>query len=238
MRFFEAIVPRSPRPRQAAGFTIVELMVSTFILFMISIAVAQDVTRAKFQEELQSSARTLVGGLRDLQARALAAGSVATCTAAAGAIYVCEVRDPGCIGACGTQIPPFAFGVTLTVNATGTTKFAEVYSNSSYNNRQEEPNGREDLGRLNFLTGAVGSNYVSIQSLTASGSGVAGARVTFERQNGRMRVNACGDTPPPWTPGCVSGPEPTTLVIVLRHSRTNASRTIRLNTLTGRISLE
>jgi type II secretory pathway pseudopilin PulG len=224
--------------KRAPGFTIIELMVSTFILFMISIAVSQDVTRTRFQEELTSSARVMVGGLRDLQARALAASSVSTCTAAASAIYVCEVRDPGCVGACGTQIPPLAYGMTISAGATSTSLFAEVDPTSAYNNRREHASLREDLGRSNFLTGVVGSNYVTIQNpITTDSGGFASITVTFERQSGRMRINACGDTPPPYTPGCVT-PEPRTATIVLRHSRTNATLTIRLNALTGRISLE
>ena len=215
------------------GFTLIELMVSVSILLIISVSVAGDITRIKHQEELQSSARQLASALRDLQARSLAASGIKTCTDSGNVIAACETGTSACTGGCGTLIPPFSNGMTIATNATSVLMFAEV--EPTRNDRRRAASG-EDLGRQAFLQANANSATVTVQSMTTNAGGVPSAVVTFERQSGTMRIDACG-TPAPYTPAC-SGAEPLTLEIVLRHARLTATRTVRLNTTTGKISLE
>ncbi|MBE7525580.1 hypothetical protein HS096_04320 [candidate division WWE3 bacterium] len=217
------------------GFTLAELMVSIAILIIISLAVAGDITRTRFQEELNSSARLLLGTLRDTQAQALAVKGVKTCLEDGGTRRVCETGTAGCAaGTCPDITAPYAVGVTLNVSATGVSVFADV--DAAFNDRRELANTRELVRADAFLTGNTGSRYVTVNALRSGPVNFSSATVTFERQNGRMRINACDD--PPGAPSCAGSPEPTTLEIDLIHSRTNQIKTIRLNAITGKISLE
>ncbi len=232
-------VQGSPRtsfrpPKTGAGFTLAELLVSVAILLIIAVAVAGDINRTKFQEELSSSARTLAGSLRDLQARALSATGVSTCSAAGGFNRVCETDATGCVGACGAKLPPYAAGVTFTSGNAFYARWAEV-DPALYDHRPDL-SAREVLDQRSFQAGTAGTAYVTIDDpMTTNAGSVTTAYVTFDRQNGTMRINACGT---PNAPACGGNPEPKTLDIVLRHSRTNQTRTVRLHAITGKISLE
>src|SRR3989338_8870560 len=100
-----------------SGFTMAELLVSIAILLIIAVAIAGDINRSKYQEELSSSVRILAGALRDAQARALTARTVNSCWGGA-AYFVCETNGAICGGTCDTQKPPSTMGVTLTTGAT------------------------------------------------------------------------------------------------------------------------
>lgn len=225
----------SPEACGIPGFTLAELMVSIAILIIISLAVAGDITRTRFQEELNSSARLLLGTLRDTQAQALAVKGVKTCLEDGGTRRVCETGTAGCAtGTCPDITAPYAVGVTLNVSATGVSVFADV--DAAFNDRRELSNNRELVRADAFLTGNTGSRYVTVNALRSGPVNFSSATVSFERQNGRMRINACDE--PPGAPSCAGSPEPTTLEIDLIHSRTNQIKTIRLNAITGKISLE
>lgn len=235
MRFREVFRPR-------AGFTLMELLVSISILLIISVVVAGDINKTRWQEELTASARTLAGALRDLQSRALTASGVRTCNAS-GLIFVCEwAGTAACTGACSALVPPYASGMTLYDDdaTTGVRRFAEV--EPTYNNRAEEQgSGREYMGVLPFVKGGISSNVVISQLTVAPpGSLIGQVIVTFERQNGLMRINPCdwptGGSPP--TGFCTPFGEPTSATIVLRHAKSGLTKTIRLNGPAGRISID
>lgn len=239
MDFFNKTAKRSsPRLKRGGGFTIIELLVSISILLLISVSVATDLNRTRYQEELQGSARALVGMLRDLQTRALASTGAKTCTATGGVLYACDYTSVGCLGACTPLVPPYAYGLTLTLNATSVPAFAEV--EPTYNNRRPIDLGdqHEQIDLLPFLKAASASNWVSISRIDDQFfSNIAGAYVTFERQSGTMRISACAK-PTPYTPACGPFGEPNTLTITLRHSKTTLTKVIRLNGLTGKISID
>lgn len=214
------------------GFTVPELLVSIMIIGLIALAVVGDLNRTKYSEQLQSSARSVAGTLRNLQARAQAAASIKICTGSS-VQEVCEVSLARCVGSCNTAIPPFAVGMTFAQNATSVGMFAEV--DGAQNNRRAHVS--ESLGTLNFLEGRAGEGYVTIASLTTNQGSVTSTTITFERQSGAMRIDGC-DTPTPYTPACSMSGEPVSLTIVLQHARTGLTRTIRLNAATGKISLE
>lgn len=223
----------------AAGFTIIELLVSVSILLMITLSVVGNINRSQYQEELNGSARLLAAALRDLQTRAYSASSVKTCDGAGGVTYVCEQSTAGCVSSCASPIPPYSYGMTIIGSATSVHRFAEV--EPSFNNRREQSIGgdqHEQIGDLLFLQHAQTANYVTLRVPISLDTGSVGSvTVTFERQNGTMRINGCG-TPAPYTPGC-AGPEPTTARLQLQHARIpGIIRTVYLNAITGRVSLE
>jgi len=217
------------------AFTMTELMVSVAILLIISVAVAGDMNRTKFQEELNASARVVAGVLRDSQTMALAVTGVRTCAGATQTL-VCETTTVGCTNTCGALVAPTDVGVVLSVNATSIGRFAEVVP--ALSDRRKAAGTVEDLGRVTFLQGtksASTANMVRVQSLTANTGALTTATITFERQNGNLRINAC-DTPAPVAP-CGAATEPISLDIVLQHPRTLRTRTVRISTI-GKISLE
>jgi prepilin-type N-terminal cleavage/methylation domain-containing protein len=221
------------------GFTYIELLVSMGILVIIALAVATDISRTRYQEELNGSARMIVGALRDLQTRALTASSVQSCTDISGIKLVCNVSTVGCVSACGTEVVPYAYGLTFTLNATSVSSFADI--DPQYNDRRPILFGGADeherVADLSFLKASSSSNYVTISWMVVDGGlPVGSAQITFERQNGLMRINGC-DTPAPHAWTCFPS-EPTTLVLTLRHSRTRQTKIIRLNGLTGKISID
>lgn len=208
-------------------------MVSIGILVLISLSVVTDISRTRYQEELASSARLVLSTLRGLQARALSATSVLTCDSGTYDL-VCELDDAICgAAACDTRLVPISVGATMSTGDSVITTFAEV--DLGLEDRREDASGREYLGEQKLAEHNPGSAPVTIFSLRAGSVLVSDATVTFDRQNGVMRVNAC-DTPA-GTPLC-TGPEPTTLEITVMHARLGRSETIRLNTLTGKISIE
>lgn len=222
--------------RKVHGFTLAELLVSMFILIIISIAVAGDVNRTQYQTELNESARLIAAELRNLQTRAFAATAVQTCMS--GTVRrVCEYNTSGCdvAGVCDQPFPPYAVGAEFSLNATSSRKFAEA--DPTLENRRNDTLAlnREDLGILKFHSGSRGTvGAVTVLSLTTTVA-VNPVTVVFERQTGKMRINACGN--PPGAPVC-GGAEPTVLTIVIRHSKTTRTKTIRLNAITGKISID
>jgi prepilin-type N-terminal cleavage/methylation domain-containing protein len=216
------------------AFTLPELMVSVSILLIISVAVSGQITLAKYQEELASSARVLAGTLRDLQAFAQAATGVKTC-APSGKPLVCEVSTALCAASpCGTLVTPSAVGAVFDAPYTTIQRFAEVFS-SSINRRKDLG---EDLGTRSFISGLAGTNFVSISSVSGDGTPGFPFTVTFERQSGSMRMNAC-NTPAPFTPACSGSLQESTWArITLVHSKTGKTRSVLLNAVTGKISLE
>jgi prepilin-type N-terminal cleavage/methylation domain-containing protein len=232
------IRPSARPPVRLSGFTLIELMVSISILLIISVAVSGELTTTKYAEELASSARVVAGSLRDLQAFAQASMGVKTCQNAGLKNLVCEIGTGGCSTVCGTLMPTSAVGAVLIAGGTSVQRFAEV--DVGVSNIDRRLGAGEDFGTRQFISGLAGTKFVTVKSLDTGACGpVSPATVTFERQNGSMRIQPC-DTPTPNTPLCGVTPcgNSNTLTIMLEHSKTKKTRTIRLNAITGKISLE
>ncbi len=132
----------------------IELLTSIAILAIISVSVSIDIGRSKMREELDSSARQVTAALRNLQAQALAARTVKTCKPAAVNV-VCEVGTGICGAAsCNTPLVPMAVGLTLRTGASSMTSFAET--DVTLEDRREDANGRENLGRTDFAASTAG----------------------------------------------------------------------------------
>lgn len=211
------------------GFTIAELMVSVGILIIISISVAGDISRTRYQEELNSSARIVISFLRDLQSRALSAASVKACTPSAGITAVCESSMAMCGSAsCNQVISPGVFGATFISGSSQFTTFADINGTSNY---REDLTGYERLQTNAMARSNPSAANVSITNLSADSVTVTSSTVTFDRQRGSMRINAC-------LSGSCTPAEAIVLTITLTHSRTNKTKVIYLNSVTGKISIQ
>lgn len=213
----------------APGFTLLELLISVSILTLISTATVFSLRASREREELNVAVRILSGDLRNVQARALAARNVQTCETVEGP-RVCEAENTSpqiCISSC-APLPPTTFGVSLKPQSIGYTVFAEVDS-------KIQDWRLNDIRELLFTRdlNPLGGGRVVIESLSPSKHEVLPhADVAFHRQNGVMRIEACGDAGMP--PCGIS--EPSRLSITLRHVGSGATRSIELNALSGRIS--
>lgn len=212
--------------RDVFGFTLVELMMGLGILIIISIAVAGDVTYMRKQEELNSGVRLIHTELRNLQSDALSAKSVSACDASGyrktctGSTVTCaQIGQP-----CTLDVSPPSFGITLAVGATGTTVFADIYDVAD----QTETPAFERLYAVKLSASQSGNYPVLISSILADGVSVSAARITFDRQSGAMHLH-----------GCSSGVCPANVMTVtLRHAQTNKTKTLRCDSVTGRIDIQ
>lgn len=221
-------MPFNKRVRVHA-FTIAELMVSVAILIIISTSVVTDITRTRYQEELISSARLVVSGMRDLQSMALAASSVKTCIPSIGVTAVCEMSATICGGtSCSGTISPSVFGATFVSGASQFTTFADVNGTSNY---REDGSGYERIQAKVFPRPNPSTAFVTITGLSADGAATTPVTVTFDRQRGRMRINAC------LSGGCTPA-EASVLSITLTHARTGKTKIIYFNVVTGKIEIQ
>ncbi len=226
-------MPCSNRQRVHRGFTLIELLTSVVILLVITVSVTININKSRMREELDASARQVANTLRNLQAQALAAKSVLTCQPAA-TVNVCENGASICgAAACATRVVPTSVGMVLKTGAKAISMFAEV--DPTMDDRYEDAGGRESL-QDTPLSNQSGSNNVTITSLLGDATSLATVNVAFERQNGNMRINACGT--PALAPVCGGSGEPVTLTITLTHATLGKSDIIKLNRLTGKISIE
>ncbi|MFA5935691.1 MAG: type II secretion system protein [Patescibacteria group bacterium] len=211
------------------GFTLVELMISIVILSLISTATVFSLRTTRENDELNTAARLLAGDIRNVQARALAARNVRMCTIGGGSQRVCEDENTSviaCTGSC-TPLPPPRFGMRLEDGREGYLLFADVnVEDWRWTNTEETLLARS----LNPL----GGGKVQIDELLTDVGTLAVADVGVGRQNGTMRIEACGET---GLPSC-SPSEPRTLLITLRHGTSGKTITVDMNAVTGRVSIQ
>lgn len=206
-----------------------ELLVSVGILIIISVSVVRDITATRYQEELISSARLVVSSLRDLQSRAHAASSVKICTPSVGVTAVCEMNSTSCsASACNQTTSPSVFGASFITGGNQFTTFADVNGTSNY---REDAAGFERLKAVVFPRANASVAFVSIYSMSADSISIASSTVTFNRQRGTMRINAC-------LSGSCTPAEAVILSMTLRHSRTGKTKVIYLNTVTGKVEIQ
>ncbi len=206
-----------------AGFTLVELMVSVFILTLLTTTVMFDLRASKRKDELNTAARVVAADLRSLQARALTGQNIQTCTPPSAKSVVCELSAAACGGAACLALPPFGVGVHFQTAATAYILFADV--EATKNDWQQT-----DASEI-FLTrdlASVGAPNVTLDALTlpAPSGVVTQVDVAFQRQNGSMVIGGCVTT------GCSSR-----LEIRLKHTVSGDVKLVELNGLTGRISI-
>jgi Tfp pilus assembly protein FimT len=215
----------------AKGFTVAELVICCVILILISTSVIGDIARTRWQEELNSSARTLVSNLRSMQSRALSASSVAICIPTAGVTAVCEANASKCgVSTCDQTTSPTVYGVTIESTKGEYSTFVDVNGTLNY---REDLSGYERIATVPFSQSNPASPVVSITELLADDDvvGSVSSTITFNRQSGSMRINACLSEP-------CDVEEAQQLSITLTHARSGKTKTIYLNAVTGRIEIQ
>jgi Tfp pilus assembly protein FimT len=228
MRCFLILDMRFPDIK-SDGFTLAELLVSVGVLMIISVSVIGDITRTRYQEELNSTARSLVASLRDVQSMALSASSIKICTPSAGVTAVCEFKQTQCAGAaCSSTVSPSVFGITLQNGANQFSTFADVNGTANY---REDATGKETMQTIPFAKANPSVAFVTVTALATDLGSVASSTVTFDRQRGSMRINPCLVAP-------CSPAEATTLSITLTHARTGKTKVVYLNAVTGKVEIQ
>ncbi|MCC7357441.1 prepilin-type N-terminal cleavage/methylation domain-containing protein [Candidatus Uhrbacteria bacterium] len=205
------------------GFTLVEAMVSIAVLGLLAGIVTVNLTETRQVEELNSAARIVAADIRSAQSRALTVKNIAFCQDESDAWISCELGDSTCktMSAC-TPAPPDGVGIHFSYNSSSYDFYGIL--NGPGNDFSRTSSEQNFFSRRLELSGGTNVIIDSISSTLPSGTE---ADVFFQRQNGVMRLNACG--------GCT---EPASLLITLRHIQNNKTRQIMVNALTGRISIE
>ncbi len=201
--------------RKAPGFSFVEAMVSVIVLAIIATITVVSLNHTSQVDQLNTAVRVVEGDLRSLQSQALSAGNVKICPDTGGVPVVCEDSTTGCANpAQCVPTPPPGVGAHFTTGSSVYRMYADVRPTTNdhkYTDAKEVFQSR-DLG-------GAGAPNVVISALSQGSP----TDVEFERQNGDMFIN---------------GMTTSTLSITLKQTVTNDTRTVSMNALTGRISIE
>ncbi len=203
-----------------SGFTLTEALVSVSILAILGTISIFDLRASRRVDELNTAARYLAADLRSLQARALTAKNIKTCLDGGNVKIVCENSSASCAGAC-TPEPPAAIGVSFAQNASTFSLYAKLDSASTdWTNTSAVETVEIHSFRLNGAPNVIIDN---LDNTFLPGR----ADISFMRQSGSTRLNAC-----------VACLEPGSISIRLKHTESNATRIVKVNGITGRISIE
>jgi prepilin-type N-terminal cleavage/methylation domain-containing protein len=211
------------------GFTLMELMVSITVLMLISTATVFGLRNTRAKEELQTAARLLAGDIQSVEIRALAGANVKACTVLAGIIKVCEAENPSaeaCVTDCEPTSPP-RFGVIFSANDSRYSIFADTELADWRLTSSREVVASRTLNTL-------GSDRVALEEIETELGAIATVDIGVERQSGRVRINACGEV---GLPDCAPT-EPQTASILLRHLGSNQTATVKVNAVSGRVTIE
>jgi type II secretory pathway pseudopilin PulG len=201
---------------------VAELLVSILILGLISVATVTNLRSSQQADQLATAARIVAADLRAEQDAALTAQSIKTCTNGVSAKIVCEGGTSSCVGAC-TSLPPFGTGLHFMKASSTYDVFADV---DQTKNDWKETDASEIVQTRSLSL--VGAPNVIVSDLITS-STQSSIDVAFQRQNGTMGIAGC------FIGSCVS---PVTLRIILKHTVSNQTAEVDLNSVTGRVSIQ
>ncbi|MBU0540462.1 type II secretion system GspH family protein [Patescibacteria group bacterium] len=210
------------------GFTLIELMISISILTLISTATVFSLRSTRQSEELATAARLLASDVRNIQARALAANNVKICDIAGGK-RVCEAENPSttdCVGVCAPE-PASRYGITFDKDSGSYALFVDLNQSDWRLSSEDEIVLRRNLNPL-------GGDKVTITELMIDTGSLTEASMAVSRQNGIMRIEACGES---GLPAC-SPVEPKILNITLQHQQSGKTAVVEINSQSGRVSVE
>lgn len=205
------------------GFTLIEAMVSVAILGLLAGIVTTNLTESRRTEELNSAARIVVADIRSAQARALTVKNVSFCQDNTDAWISCELGSTACkVSSPCSPVPPDGVGIHFSQNSS---TYAYYGIMNGPGNDFSRTSAQQNFFYRRFdLSGAPNVVVDTISSTLPSGTE---SDVFFQRQNGVMRLNAC-----------LACAEPPSLLITLKHVQNNKTKQVRVNALTGRISIE
>ncbi len=202
------------------GFTLIEVMVSVTIMGIIATIAFFSLTTSQRTDQLNTAARVVEADLRSAQSRALTAENIKTCTDNIGLKKSCEISTVGCTDAC-VPAPPAGIGIRFVPGKDRYTTFAEVEPST---NDWRYSGTREDV--FTRVLAAAGAPNVIVSAVSGSST----ADIAFKRQNGSMVIDGCDLSQGTCTP--------VSLTITLKHTKLNVTRTVSVNAITGRISIQ
>jgi type II secretory pathway pseudopilin PulG len=210
------------RSTKAPGFSFGEALISITIVGIISVASFYSLRSARMTDELRTASRVLAADLRSAQSRALQGENLNWCQDAGAKYIVCQDSTALCANpAQCAAVPSGGFGVHFTKNATAYQLFS-TFDSSAADWRKVDA-GQVFLTRDLIKSGAMNTTIVGLTGAITFDE----VSVAFQRQNGNMRINACG--------ACS---EQSSLNIQIRHNISLKTITVSVNRLTGRISIE
>jgi len=198
-------------------------MISVSIVAMLALITVVSLNSTQKTEELNTAARQLAGDIRSMQARAMSAQNVKTCVSISGDSAVCENGTAVCSGSCDPVSPP-AYGLHLAAGSANYILFANVNPDTGgykYGNSHELVLQRDLL--------ANSANVIIYQILSSRPIGVSSrpyGDMTFLRQSGTTHL--FDDLTPP---------EPSGMVIRLKHLTASTTVDIQVDQSTGRVSI-
>lgn len=211
------------------GFTLIELMVSISILALISTVTVFNLRNTRQTEELATAARLLTSDIRNIQARALAANNVKICDTLAGSRRVCETENPSivsCSGPC-TPEPAARYGISFNKDSGYFDLFIDINQSDWRISSDDEILARRNLNPL-------GGGKVLVSVLRTDTGLLSKASMAVSRQNGIMRIDACGES---GLPIC-QPTEPKILFVTLQHQQSGKTAIVEINAQSGRVSVE
>ena len=207
------------------GFSVAELLISLAIIVLLATFAIFQLGSSQQTDELQTAARQLAADLRSMQSRALAGQNLKACTDGSD-LRVCEYSEASCTPGTCTEEIPYSFGINITQNSTNYSTFADLNPVPGGDNALT--NSKEVILTRDLLQ--VSNNVIISTIQSASSSGLnppqVKADISFTRQNGVAHI--IDSTVPP---------EPSLILITLKHIETNATIQVEVNRVTGRISI-
>lgn len=208
---------------KGAGFTLPELMLSTAIMAMMTTMVVSDLRASKMSDELKTAVRVVSSDIRSARDRAIGGQNVKTCTSGA-TIAIAEESVSLCtdLSSLGYTIPS-AVGLSM-ASGTSYDLFADVDHAPAY------ANGMQDGATERWMTRNLalsGTPNVVIDHITVDGSAVNRVSLAYARQSGTMMID-----------GVVNLLTPKTIVITMRQTQSNQTRTITVDQWSGRLKTD
>ncbi|MBD3281906.1 hypothetical protein GF391_04120 [Candidatus Uhrbacteria bacterium] len=209
--------------RKSSGFTIIEMLIGVSIVILLATVTVFELRSARRGDELRTAARQLVGDIRAMQSRALAAKNLKTCDTGGPDKAVCEIDESACGGnPCEDDIPA-AYGVRLESGTSTYVMFADINPSAAVDYRYTDA---AELFESRSILPLGSTDVVLDQIISGTSTSVTFADISFMRQNGVVRMY---DTTVP--------PEPTLMRFRLRHTVSNQTMEIEVNRITGRVSI-
>lgn len=199
-------------------------MISLSIIVLLATIMVFELRDSRRTEELRTAARQVAADLRGMQSRALAAKNLKTCTTPTAGLAVCEYSTVVCgTNPCAESIPS-AYGIRFTLNDYNYIMFADINPSAGVDYRYTNAGEIYETRSLVPLN----TDYVIVDQITAQGTPVASADISFMRQSGATRI---------FHPGVPPDAEPGLIRIRILHTITNKTVEIEVNRVTGRISI-
>ena len=190
---------------------------------MLTTMVVADLRTSRMSDELKTAVRVVSSDLRSVRARAIGGENVKTCTSGSTKA-VAEQGTTLCTDqtSLGYSIPS-AVGMVM---ATGSAYelFADVDPAPLYANGLK--NGAVELLFIRDL-GLSGTPNVVIDQITENGIAMTPVTLAYRRQSGTMMLD-----------GAMSSSAPKIVVITLRQTQSNETRTITIDQWSGQLKTQ